>query len=54
MGLFGFALILLLRKTVAPAANTGLLLSALCSGYAPLGIALFDQHHAPVDRRVAA
>ena len=30
MGLFGFALILLLRKTVAPAANTGLLLSALC------------------------
>lgn len=29
-GLFGFALILLLRKTVAPAANTGLLLSALC------------------------
>ena len=32
MGLFGFALILLLRKTVAPAANTGLLLSALCLG----------------------
>ena len=30
MGLFGFALILLLRRTVAPAANTGLLLSALC------------------------
>lgn len=30
MGLFGFALILLLRKTMAPAANTGLLLSALC------------------------
>ncbi len=30
MGLFGFALILLLRKTVAPAANTGLLLSAGC------------------------
>lgn len=30
MGLFGFALILLLRKTVTPAANTGLLLSALC------------------------
>ena len=30
MGLFGFALILLLRKTVAPAANTGLLLSSLC------------------------
>lgn len=30
MGLFGFALILLLRKTVAPSANTGLLLSALC------------------------
>ena len=30
MGLFGFTLILLLRKTVAPQANTGLLLSALC------------------------
>lgn len=30
MGLFGFALILLLRRTVAPDANTGLLLSALC------------------------
>lgn len=30
MGLFGFALILLLRRTVAPAANTCLLLSALC------------------------
>ena len=30
MGLFGFALILLLRRTVAPQANTGLLLSALC------------------------
>ncbi len=30
MGLFGFALILFLRRTVAPDANTGLLLSALC------------------------
>lgn len=30
MGLFGFALILLLRRSVAPDANTGLLLSALC------------------------
>jgi phosphate transport system permease protein len=30
MGLFGFALILLLRRTVAPQANTGLLLSASC------------------------
>ncbi len=30
MGLFGFALILLLRRTVAPQANTGLLLSAAC------------------------
>lgn len=30
MGLFGFALILLLRKTVAPLTSTGLLLSALC------------------------
>ena len=30
MGLFGFALILMLRKTVVPAANTGLLLSAGC------------------------
>jgi phosphate transport system permease protein len=30
MGLFGFALILLLRKTLAPQANTGLLLSAGC------------------------
>ena len=30
MGLFGFALILLLRRTVAPQANTSLLLSALC------------------------
>ncbi len=30
MGLFGFAMILLLRKTFAPTANTGLLLSALC------------------------
>ena len=30
MGLFGFALILFLRKTVAPAANTCLLLSAVC------------------------
>jgi phosphate transport system permease protein len=30
MGLFGFALILLLRKTIAPGANTCLLLSALC------------------------
>ena len=32
MGLFGFALILLLRQSVAPRANTGLLLSALCLG----------------------
>ncbi|MEA5098713.1 MAG: phosphate ABC transporter permease PstA [Burkholderiaceae bacterium] len=30
VGLFGFALLLLLRKTCAPEANTGLLLSALC------------------------
>ncbi len=30
MGLFGFALILLLRQTLAPRANTGLLLSAAC------------------------
>lgn len=30
MGLFGFALILLMRKTIAPTANTGLLLSAIC------------------------
>ncbi len=30
MGLFGFALILMLRRTIAPQANTGLLLSALC------------------------
>lgn len=30
VGLFGFALLLLLRKTCAPDANTGLLLSALC------------------------
>lgn len=30
MGLFGFTLILLLRKSFAPAANTGLLLSAIC------------------------
>ena len=30
MGLFGFALILLLRRTIAPNANTSLLLSALC------------------------
>ena len=30
MGLFGFALILFLRKTFAPGANTCLLLSALC------------------------
>ena len=30
MGLFGFALILVLRRTVAPQANTGLLLSAAC------------------------
>ena len=30
MGLFGFALVLLLRRTIAPSANTGLLLSALC------------------------
>ena len=30
MGLFGFTLILFLRKTVAPGANTGLLLSAGC------------------------
>ncbi|MCK9376863.1 MAG: ABC transporter permease subunit [Syntrophobacterales bacterium] len=30
MGLFGFALILLLRQTLAPRANTGLLLSAGC------------------------
>jgi phosphate transport system permease protein len=30
VGLFGFALLLLLRKTFAPDANTGLLLSALC------------------------
>ena len=30
VGLFGFALILFLRKTIAPGANTGLLLSALC------------------------
>jgi phosphate transport system permease protein len=30
MGLFGFALILLLRKSLAPQANTGLLLSAAC------------------------
>jgi phosphate ABC transporter permease subunit PstA len=32
MGLFGFALILLLRRTIAPGANTCLLLSALCLG----------------------
>ena len=30
MGLFGFAMILLLRRTIMPDANTGLLLSALC------------------------
>lgn len=30
MGLFGFALILVLRRTIAPQANTGLLLSAAC------------------------
>jgi phosphate transport system permease protein len=30
MGLFGFALILLLRKTILPTANTCLLLSAVC------------------------
>jgi len=30
IGLFGFSLLLLIRKTVAPDANTGLLLSALC------------------------
>ena len=30
IGLFGFALLLLLRRTCAPDANTGLLLSALC------------------------
>ena len=30
MGLFGFALILMLRRSVAPQANTGLLLSAIC------------------------
>ena len=30
MGLFGFALVLLLRRSVAPQANTGLLLSASC------------------------
>lgn len=30
VGLFGFALILFLRRTIAPHANTGLLLSALC------------------------
>jgi ABC-type phosphate transport system permease subunit len=30
MGLFGFSLIIFLRHTVAPEANTGLLLSALC------------------------
>ena len=30
MGLFGFSLIIFLRRTVAPEANTGLLLAALC------------------------
>ena len=30
MGLFGFGLILLMRRTFAPGASTGLLLSALC------------------------
>ncbi len=30
MGLFGFALILLLRKTIAPEARTGLLVAAFC------------------------
>lgn len=30
MGLFGFALILFLRQTILPAANTGLLLAAVC------------------------
>lgn len=30
MGLFGFAFIILLRRTIAPQANTGLLLSAAC------------------------
>lgn len=30
VGLFGFAMILFLRKTIAPDANTGLLLSAAC------------------------
>lgn len=30
MGLFGFSMILLLRRTLVPEANTGLLLAALC------------------------
>jgi phosphate transport system permease protein len=30
MGLFGFGLILLLRRTIAPSANTGLVLAAAC------------------------
>ncbi len=33
MGLFGFALILFLRKTLLPAANTGLLLAAGCLAF---------------------
>lgn len=33
MGLFGFALILLLRKTIFPKANTCLLLSAVCIAF---------------------
>ncbi|WP_419785473.1 PstA family ABC transporter permease [Pseudodesulfovibrio sp.] len=32
MGLFGFALILYLRHSIAPAANTGMLLSGVCLG----------------------
>lgn len=58
MGLFGFMLILLLRRTLFPGANTGLLLAASCLALLVLPVLVISTREAmravPRDLRLAA
>lgn len=58
MGLFGFSLILMLRHTIWPQANTGLLLAAICLAILVLPVLIINTREAfesiPKDIRITA
>lgn len=58
MGLFGFSLILILRRTIWPEANTGLLLAAICLAMLVLPVLIVNTREAfesiPTNIRITA